>query len=411
MNKTVLKNYAKLIVKMGANVQKNQDVIIRVGVENAFFAELVVAECYKAKARSVTVEWQDDNIDKLQWKNEKLDVLAEIPNWRLEKMEHRVNTLPAMIYLEDSDPDALNDIDQDKMTKVRMKTGPIMMKYRERMDNKYQWTIVGIPGVKWAQKIFPNETKNNAVKLLWDAILKTTRVYGDPVANWDLHNKDIRQRCQYLNNLGIKELHYNSSNGTKFSVGLDKTALFAGGSEFTLGGVEYNPNMPTEECFTSPNKYTANGVVYSSKPLSVMGKVVNNFGFRFENGKIVEVLAKEKEHKDVLEKLISLDNGASMLGEVALVPFDSPVNQTGLLFFNTLYDENACCHLAIGRAFNECIRNYQNMTDEEIEKVDLNKSMIHVDFMIGTNDLSIVADTYDGKTVEIFKNGTWAFNV
>ena len=166
--------------------------------------------------------------------------------------------------------------------------------------------------------------------------------------------------------------------------------------------------MPTEECFTSPNKKTANGVVYSSKPLSVMGKVVVDFGFRFKDGKIVEVLAKDKEHKEILEKLISLDEGASMLGEVALVPFDSPVNQTGILFFNTLYDENACCHLAIGRAFNECIKGYQNMSDEEIAKVDLNKSMIHVDFMIGTADLKITATTYSGKEVVIFKDGTWA---
>ena len=408
MNKTLLKNYAKLIVRVGANVQKGQDVIIYAGVNNAYFAELVVAEAYKAKARTVTVEWQNDVISKLKWKNEKEQVLSEMPKWVLEKWQHKVDTLPVSIYIEDSDPDALNGIDQEKMTKVRMKTGPVIMKYREQMDNKYQWCIVGIPGEAWAKKIFPNESKKNAINKLWDAILTTTRVYGNPVENWRLHNKNIKDKCNYLNNLEIKELHYEASNGTNFTVGLDKTALFAGGSDTTLRGVEYNPNMPTEECFTSPNKKTANGVVYSSKPLSVMGKVVVDFGFRFKDGKIVEVLAKEKEHKEILEKLISLDEGASMLGEVALVPFDSPVNQTGLLFFNTLYDENACCHLAIGRAFNECIKGYQNMSDEEIAKVDLNKSMIHVDFMIGTADLKITATTYNGKEVVIFKDGTWA---
>ena len=408
MNKTLLKNYAKLIVRVGANVQKGQDVIIYAGVNNAYFAELVVAEAYKAKARTVTVEWQNDVISKLKWKNEKEQVLSEMPKWVLEKWQHKVDTLPVSIYIEDSDPDALNGIDQEKMTKVRMKTGPVIMKYREQMDNKYQWCIVGIPGEAWAKKIFPNESKKNAINKLWDAILTTTRVYGNPVENWRLHNKNIKDKCNYLNNLEIKELHYEASNGTNFTVGLDKTALFAGGSDTTLRGVEYNPNMPTEECFTSPNKKTANGVVYSSKPLSVMGKVVVDFGFRFKDGKIVEVLAKDKEHKKILEKLISLDEGASMLGEVALVPFDSPVNQTGLLFFNTLYDENACCHLAIGRAFNECIKGYQNMSEEEIAKVDLNKSMIHVDFMIGTADLKITATTYNGKEVVIFKDGTWA---
>ena len=408
MNKALLKNYAKLIVRVGANVQKGQDVIIYAGVNNAYFAELVVAEAYKAKARTVTVEWQNDVISKLKWKNEKEQVLSEMPKWVLEKWQHKVDTLPVSIYIEDSDPDALNGIDQEKMTKVRMKTGPVIMKYREQMDNKYQWCIVGIPGEAWAKKIFPNESKKNAINKLWDAILTTTRVYGNPVENWRLHNKNIKDKCNYLNNLEIKELHYEASNGTNFTVGLDKTALFAGGSDTTLRGVEYNPNMPTEECFTSPNKKTANGVVYSSKPLSVMGKVVVDFGFRFKDGKIVEVLAKDKEHKKILEKLISLDEGASMLGEVALVPFDSPVNQTGLLFFNTLYDENACCHLAIGRAFNECIKGYQNMSEEEIAKVDLNKSMIHVDFMIGTADLKITATTYNGKEVVIFKDGTWA---
>ena len=408
MNKTTLKNYAKVIVKMGANVQKNQDVVISASTEIAYFVEYVVSECYKAKARSVTVEWNNDAVARLKNKNENVDVLAELPKWRLEKLQHRCDTLPAMIYLESNDPDAFNGLDQDKMTKVRMKTGPIIMKYREQMDNKYQWTIVGIPGEKWAKKVFPNETKSNAVKKLWDAILHTTRINGDPIKNWEEHNKDIRNKCNKLNDLKIKELHYESANGTNFNVALKESALFAGGSELTLGGVEYNPNMPTEECFTSPDKYSANGVVYSTKPLSVMGKVVKDFGFRFSNGKIVEVLAKESEHKAILEKLISLDEGARMLGEVALVPFNSPVNETGLLFFNTLYDENACCHLAIGRAFNECIRNYQNMTDEEIEAVDLNKSMIHVDFMIGTADLKITATTYSGKEVVIFKDGTWA---
>ncbi len=408
MNKTLLKNYAKLVVKMGANVQKGQDVIISSSVEIAYFTELVVKECYKAKARKVSVEWNDSAIARMAYLYQKEETLSEIPNWRIEKMKYQVEKLPAMIHLVSDDPDAFNGLDQEKITNVRRKTGPIFMPFREQMDNKYQWVIVGIPGEKWAQKVFPNDTKKNAMKKLWEAILHTTRVNGDPVKNWEEHNKDIREKCNKLNDLEIKELHYESKTGTNFTVGLDKTALFAGGSEKTLSGVEYNPNMPTEECFTSPNKHTANGVVYSTKPLSVMGKVVDNFAFRFENGKIVEVLAKNPEHKEVLEKLISVDDGARMLGEVALVPFNSPVNETGVLFFNTLYDENACCHLAIGRAFNECIRNFQNMSDEEIEKIDLNKSMIHVDFMIGSADLKITAKTYSGSDVTIFKDGTWA---
>lgn len=408
MNKTILNNYARLVVRKGVNVQKGQDVVINSSVEIAYFTELVVKECYKAKARSVRVEWSDDEISKMDYKYQSLDTLCDVPKWILERMEHTVKTLPAQIHLISSDPDAFNGVDQTKMTKVRMTTGPIFMKYREQMDNKYQWTIVGIPGEKWAKKVFPNDSKKNAIKKLWEAIIHTTRIEGDPEANWDLHNKNIREKCNKLNDLVIKELHYKSKNGTDFTIGLNENALFAGGSEATLGGVIYNPNMPTEECFTSPNKYSANGVVYASKPLSVMGKVVSDFGFKFDKGNVIEVITKNEEEKKLLEELISLDEGARRLGEVALVPFNSPVNETGILFFNTLYDENACCHLALGRAFNECIKNYQNMSEEEIEKVDLNKSMIHVDFMIGSSDLEIVATTYSGKKVQIFKDGTWA---
>ena len=408
MNKTILRNYAKLIVKMGANVQKNQDVIIVASVDDNYFVKYVVEECYKAKARKVTVDWISDDVTRLNYKYQKAKTLGEVTEWRKAKLQYEVDTLPARIYIESGDPDALNGLDQDKITEARRLSGPIIMEYREKMDNKYQWTICGIPGVKWAQKVFPNETNSNALKKMWDPIVKTTRLEGNPIENWQKHNANLKEKYTKLNELKIKTLYYKSSNGTDFNVSINENMIFEGGDERTFAGVVYNPNMPTEECFTSPIKTSANGWVYASKPLSVMGKVVDNFAFKFENGKIVEVKAQNEEHKEVLEKLISLDEGARQLGEVALVPFDSPVNQTGLLFYNTLYDENACCHLAIGRAFEECIRDYQNKTEEEIKAIDLNKSMIHVDFMIGTADLSIEALTYDGKKVQIFKDGTWA---
>lgn len=407
MKKSILKEYARLIVKNGVNVQKGQDVIITASVDDAYFVKYVVEEAYKAKARSVSVEWGCDEISKLDYKYQTVKTMTTIPDWKLAKLQHKVDTLPCQIHILSSDPDAMNGVDQAKITEVRRHNGPITMKYREQMDNKYQWTIVGIPGEAWAKKIFPNETKNNAIKKLWDAILKVTRVNGNALKNWEEHNANILDKCTKLNNLRIKTLKYKSSNGTDFTVGLHECSKFDGGIAYTLQGVPYNANMPTEECFTSPDKTTANGIVYSTKPLSVMGKLVDNFAFRFENGKIIEVIADNEENKDVLEKLISMDDGARMLGEVALVPFDSPINQTGLLFYNTLYDENACCHLAIGRAFNECIRDYDKMTEEEIKAVGLNSSMIHVDFMIGSSDLSIVAETYDGKQVQIFENGTW----
>ena len=408
MNKTLLRNYAKLIVEIGANVQKGQDVVVNARVNEAYFAELVVEAAYKAKARSVRVEWSDDQITRLAYKYQSLKTLSEMPKWQEEKLQHAVDTLPARIYIVSDDPDALKGVDQDKFTKVKMALGPTIMKYREQMENKYQWVIAGIPSEAWAKKVFPNETKNNAVKKLWDAILTTTRVLGDPIKNWEEHNKILKEKCDWLNNLNIDTLYYKSSNGTDFSIRLKQGMIFEGGAARTIQGVVYQPNMPTEECFTSPDKTSANGVVMATKPLSVDGKVVNNFGFKFENGKVVEVIAENKEHKDVLEHLISVDEGARQLGEVALVPFDSPINQTGILFFETLYDENACCHLALGRAFDECIKDFDKKSEEEIASFDLNKSIIHVDFMIGSRDLNITAKTIDGKMVEIFKNGTWA---
>ncbi len=408
MNQEVLKNYAKLIVEIGANVQENQDVIINANVEDSYFVKYLVEEAYKSKAREVRVEWNFDELTKLNYKYESIEALTTFPKWKLEKLSYQVETLPAVIYIDSSDPDALSSVDQEKITAVRRKNGPIIMKYREKMDNKYQWCIAGIPGEAWAKKVFPNETKEKAIELLWDAILDVTRAKGDGVKNWKEHNKNLLEKSTKLNDLHIKKLYYKSSNGTDFSIEIPECMKFEAGGEYTLGGVYYNPNMPTEECFTSPNKYSANGVVYATKPLSVMGSVVSDFGFRFENGKVVEVLSDKVEEKNLLEKLISLDEGASRLGEVALVPFDSPINKTGLLFYSTLYDENACCHLALGRAFNECIKDYNELTEEEIKKVDLNTSIIHVDFMIGASDLSITAELYDGTTAEIFKNGTWA---
>ena len=408
MKKKVLKDYAKVIVRIGANVQKGQDVVIDANVNDNYFVQYLVEECYKAKANSVTVEWVSDEVTRLKYKHESTKTLSTFPNWKEEKLKYAVERLPARIYIDSSDPDVLAGIDQDKIAKVRAAHGPIVMKYREQMDNKYQWCIAGIPGEAWAKKVFPNLPVKKAIEKLWEAILEVTRINGDPIKNWEEHNTFLRNKKELLNNLYIKKLTYKSKNGTDFTIELPKDVMFGAGDEKTLSGVVYNPNMPTEECFTSPNKYSANGVVYATKPLSVMGNVVSDFGFRFKDGKIVEVISNKENEKAILEKLISLDEGASRLGEVAFVPFDSPINKTGILFYSTLYDENACCHLAIGRAFNECIRDFMNKSEEELKAVDLNVSMIHVDFMIGSEDLSIFAETYDGKTVQIFKDGVFA---
>ncbi len=408
MKTSVLKGYAKVIVRIGANVQKGQEVVINANVNDNYFVQYLVEECYKAKAKRVRVQWSSDEVTRLKYKHEKANTLGETLPYEEEWMKYNTEVLPAMIYIDSSNPDVLAGIDQQKIADVRAMRGPIAMKYREIMDNKYQWVIAGIPGEAWAKKVFPDLPTKKAIAKLWDAILEVTRINGDPIKNWEEHNEFLRNKKNLLNSLYIKKLTYKSANGTDFTIELPREVMFGAGDEATLGGVIYNPNMPTEECFTSPNKYSANGVVYATKPLSVMGNVVSDFGFRFKDGKIIEVISNKPEEKKILEKLISLDEGASRLGEVAFVPFDSPINKTGILFYSTLYDENACCHLAIGRAFNECIRDFQNKTAEELKAVDLNVSMTHVDFMIGSSDLSIVAETYDGKTVQIFKDGVFA---
>ena len=266
------------------------------------------------------------------------------------------------------------------------------------------------PGDRWEEfrRRYTDELRaSQAVEKLWDAILKTSRVTGDPIQAWNDHNKDLNDRCEYLNNLHIWELRYKSSNGTDFTVGMIPEAQFCGGGETSLQGIFFNPNIPTEECFISPMRGVAEGIVYATKPLSYQGQLIDGFWIRFHEGKAVEWHAEE--NNELLTKLIEMDEGSCYLGECALVPFDSPINQTGLLFYNTLFDENACCHLALGMGFADTIKDFQNKTLDECRKLGVNDSMIHEDFMIGSADLAIDAVCEDGKTVAIFRDGTWAF--
>ena len=267
--------------------------------------------------------------------------------------------------------------------------------------------IAAVPGVAWAKKLFPELPKGKAVEKLWEAILFTSRVTEDPVAAWEAHNKDLHDRCAYLNSLGIAELRYKGENGTDFTVGMIPEAEFKGGGDTSLRGVYFNPNIPTEECFISPMRGKAEGVVYATKPLSYQGQLIENFSLRFENGKAVEVHAQRNE--ELLKKMISMDEGAAYLGECALVPVNSPISESGLLFYETLFDENAACHLALGAGFADTIKGFENKTLEECRKLGINESMIHVDFMIGYEGLDIDAVTHDGKTVPIFRKGRWAF--
>ena len=407
MKQTILRSYARLIARVGVNIQKGQDVNITCDLDQPKFVELLVDECYKAGARKVKVEFNYQPLAKLHFRHCSVTTLSKIEKWEIARMEHNVETLPCQIYLVSSDPDGLKGINQEKMAKVNRNRFPIVKPYRDQMDNKYQWCIAAVPGAAWAKKLFPELPKGRAMEKLWEAILFTSRVTEDPVAAWEAHDKDLHQRCAYLNSLGIAELHYKGDNGTDFTVGMIPEAQFMGGGDKSLQGIFFNPNIPTEECFISPMRGKAEGIVYATKPLSYQGQLIENFSLRFENGKAVEAHAEKNE--ELLNKMITMDEGAGYLGECALVPVDSPISESGLLFFNTLFDENAACHLAVGRGFADTIKDYENKTLEECRALGINDSMIHVDFMIGYEGLDIDAVTRDGKNVPIFRKGKWAF--
>ena len=408
MNKTRLRKYANLIARCGVNVQKGQEVIISAELDQPEFVAMVVDECYKAGASKVSVDWSYQPLTKLNVRHCSNKVLGNLDKWQLEKWEHQAEVLPCKIYLMSEDPDGLKGVNQKKYAGAMASRSKLIKPIRNKMENKYQWCIAAVPGKGWAKKVFPGERTSVAVEKLWEAILSTSRVNDDPVEAWREHNANLAAKCEYMNSLGIKELKYKASNGTDFRVGLLPNAIFMAGGEETLGrGVYYNPNVPTEEVFTSPRKGDADGIVYSSKPLSYGGQLIDNFSIRFEKGKIVEVKAEQNE--ELLRELVAMDEGASFLGEVALVPFSSPINQSGLLFYNTLFDENAVCHLAFGRGFTNTIKGYENYTEAELHDMGINDSIVHEDFMIGTKDLSIIAVCEDGKEIDIFRDGEWAF--
>ena len=407
MKKTVLREYARLIVRTGINVRKGQDVLVMADLDQPEFVKLVVEECYKAKARKVTVIWEYQSLQKLHARYQTVKTMGEVPQWQRERQQYFCDTLPCRLYLISEDPDGLKGVNTAKMAKARQLSYPILKPYIDDRDGKQQWCIAAVPGVAWAKKVFPGLPKNKAVEKLWEAILSTSRVGEDSIGNWDRHNADLRSRCDYLNALGIQKLHYTADNGTDLTVGMIPEAMFCGGAEVSRQGITFNPNMPTEECFISPMRGQAEGIVYSTKPLSYEGQLIENFSMRFEGGKVVEAHAEKGE--ELLNTMLSMDEGAAYLGECALVPQKSPICESGLLFYNTLFDENAACHLAVGAGFTDTIRDHHSKTLEECRALGINDSMIHEDFMIGCDTMNIDAICADGKVVPIFRNGNWAF--
>lgn len=407
MKKTVLRKYAQLIVRCGVNVQKGQDVVIYAELDQPEFVQMVVEEAYKAKARKVSVEWAYQPLEKVHVKYQSLKSLGKVEAWQEAKMQHRVDTLPCRIHLISDDPDGLKGINMEKYAKARQLRYPIMKPYQDKVEGAEQWCIAAVPGAAWAKKVFPGCPKRQAMEKLWEAILSTSRVDEDPIKAWEKHNADLKARCDYLNSLQIESLHYTAANGTDFTVGMIPEGRFCGGGETSRQNIYFNPNIPSEECFISPKKGVAEGIVYSTKPLSYQGQLIDQFYLRFEKGKVVE--AKAELGNELLNTLVNMDEGSCYLGECALVPEKSPIAESGLLFYSTLFDENAACHLAIGSGYIDTLENYHDRTLEECHALGINDSMIHEDFMIGCDSMNIDATTRDGKIIPIFRNGNWAF--
>lgn len=407
MDNKQLEMYADLIVNTGINPDKGQDVVITAGFDQLDFVRMVTEKCYLRGVGKVWFNWIDMPLEKLHFLHQSEERLSNFENWEVEKLRWQSEKLPARLWLDSDDPDGMDGIDPEKRARAQMAKLPVIKPFRDAMENRHQWCIAGVPGKAWAMKVFPGIPADEAVEKLWDAILTASRAKGDAIANWEAHNAAIARRSAILNDYNFAALEYHADNGTDFRVGLMPQGIFAGAAETDLSGRKFNPNIPSEEIFTSPKRGEAEGLLVSTKPLSYQGSLIENFSIRFENGRAVE--AKAEKNQAVLEKMLAMDEGAAYLGECALIAKDSPINQSGILFWNTLYDENASCHFAVGRGFDCCIKDFAKYSKEELIAMGLNDSMIHVDFMVGCDSLDIDGITADGSKVAVFRKGMWCF--
>ena len=401
-----LQEYAELLIKQGIHVEKGEELWINTSIDQPEFVRMLVEEAYKAGAKKVRVRFSDDKIAKYTYQYMSASNLSKVPNYTIAEYKYMVKHLPSMLHVRSDDPDAFKDIPQRKLATVSMKTSKKIKPYRNQMDGKYKWCIAGVPSKAWAKKVFPGVDENEAEEKLWNAILDACRVDGNAVKNWEIHNKTLLNHKKLLDSLDLQYLEYSASNGTKLKVELNKGCHWGAGLEETSDGRWFNPNIPTEEVFTTPKAGSVEGIVYSSRPLSYQGQVIDEFWVKFEGGRVVAVGAKKNQKQ--LEQMVKMDEGAGMLGECALVPYDSPIRKSGLLFFETLYDENAACHLALGHGFKELLEGGAELTTEQAKERGCNDSMIHVDFMIGTKDLKVIGTSFNGKKTVLFENGNWA---
>lgn len=406
---TKLKKYAKLIVKAGLNVQKDQIVVIDAPVESVELVRLITKEAYQTGAKEVVVKYHDEVVSRYKYEYVFKDDFSKVPEWFSEFRNGYAKQNAAFLTIHSDDPEGLKGVDPAKIAMWSKSVSTACKPFYDSLDLGINtWCIVASSSVKWANKVYPDMSDNEALEALWSAIFKAVKVdEDDPLISWDEHRKSFESRVEYLNNLNLKELIYTNSLGTNLTVTLNEDYLFAGGGSYTTNGVYFFANIPTEEIFTSPFYKGTNGIVYSSLPLNYNGNIIDEFKLIFENGKVVDYDAKVG--KEILKEIINIDEGSHYLGEIALVPYDSPISNMKTLFYNTLFDENAACHLAIGKGFGECLKNGLTMSKEQLLEKGINDSLTHVDFMIGTKDLSIIATLDNGEEFVVFENGNYAF--
>ena len=404
-----LGRYADLIVRKGVNVKAGQEVAIQCPVERADFCRILVERAYAAGAGHVTVIWADDAVSRLTYEHVDAAWFETTPEWQRVQLDSLAEAGACFIFVEGADPEALRGIDPAKPAAASKARNTQCRAFRRGLDfNINPWCIAGAPVVAWARHVFSGVPDEVAVYRLWQAILSVARADGeDPESDWELHDAAFEKNLRFLNERKFDRLHYRAGNGTDLTVGLNPDGIWAGGRGETPDGHPFFPNIPTEEVFTSPDRLRVDGVVYSALPLVRHGNKIDRFWLRFENGRVVDYDAEIG--RETLRSIIETDEGSRRLGEVALISKNTPIRESGILFYDTLYDENASCHLALGIGFAECLEGGYEMTPEELREHGVNSSATHVDFMIGTDDLDVTGISADGTETPVFVNGQWSW--
>ncbi len=403
------RDYVRLLIREGVNLQTGQPLVISCPVDQARFARLCAEAAYDAGCREVVMNWFDDALSRMGYLRADDAVFDECPSWVADKSNMLADAGAAFLSIHSADPEALAGVDPDRLRRSRAASGRAMKHFRDMTGgNRVAWSVAAVPCPAWAKKVFPDLPEDAAVRRLWEEILRCARAdRGDAAARWRAHVETLRKHIAALNDFDFRSLHYQNALGTDLTVELPEGHFWAGGTETRVGSdIRFSPNIPTEEIFTVPKRDGVSGVVVSSRPLSLHGNIIENFRITLREGKIVALSAEKGEA--VLRGATQTDEGASFLGEVALVPGDSPISASGVLFYDTLFDENASCHFAFGSAY-PCIRGAEDMDEAALLARGVNQSIIHVDFMIGTPDLSIVGTTRDGREIPVFVNGVFAF--